>query len=120
MDEHPRLADAIALARRHAIGLAISNPCLELWFLLHFEDRTAYVDRHDVQRRAQRHLKCDKVLTDPALQLLSDRYSEAVVRAMRLDAKHHGDGSAAGANPSSSMWRLVDEIRGQSSPDLGR
>jgi hypothetical protein len=117
VDEHPRLAEAIALAGRHSIGLAISNPCLELWFLLHFEDRTAYIDRHDVQRRAQKHLGCDKVLTDPALHMLADRYPDAVARATRLDDKHRGDGSVIGANPSTTVWRLIEEIRG---PAAGR
>jgi hypothetical protein len=41
-DEHPNFARAIDLADRHGIKLAMSNPCLELWFILHFEDQTAY------------------------------------------------------------------------------
>jgi hypothetical protein len=45
-DEHPFIEKAIALAVRNEIGLAFSNPCIELWFILHFEDQAAYLHRH--------------------------------------------------------------------------
>jgi hypothetical protein len=31
---------------------------------------------------------------------------------VKLDAKHRGDGSPEGENPSSNLWQLVDLIRG--------
>jgi RloB-like protein len=111
VDEHPNLAAAITLADRHGINLAISNPCLELWFLLHFEDCNSYLDRRDAQRRAQRHLRSGKALADSALVALYERHDDAVSRAVRLDAKHRGDGSPEGANPSSGVWRLIDRVR---------
>ena len=37
VDEHPYLNRALELARTSGISIALSNPCLELWFLLHFE-----------------------------------------------------------------------------------
>lgn len=112
VDEHPNLDTAKALAAQHGIHLAISNPCLELWFLLHFTDRSAYLDRHAAQRLARGHLNCGKVLTEAALESMAARYDEAVRRAVRLDEKHAGDGSAAGANPSCGLWPLVNRIRG--------
>ena len=30
---------------------------------------------------------------------------------MRLDEKHHGDGSPPGSNPSSGLWRVIDQVR---------
>lgn len=51
-DEHPHFPKAIALAGSHGINLAISNPCLELWFILHFEDQIAYLERQAAQSRA--------------------------------------------------------------------
>lgn len=113
VDEHPHLAEAIDLARRHDINLAISNPCIELWFVLHFADQTAYIDRHAVQRQAKQLLGCDKSLTGAALELLGDGFDEAKARAQRLDEKHLGDGTQAPGNPSSEVWRLVDVISAQ-------
>jgi RloB-like protein len=110
-DEHPNFARAINLAERHEIKLAISNPCLELWFVLHFEDQTGYLERQAAQQRAEELLGCSKVLTESALSALADRYDEARLRAGELDKKHAGDGSPPGSNPSSGVWRLIDLIR---------
>ena len=110
-DEHPNFASAIELARRHDIRLAVSNPCIELWFLLHFEDRTAFIDRHEAQARAEAILRCSKVPSPAALAALADRYDKAKERAISLDEKHHGDGLPPGSNPSSGLWRFVDQIR---------
>lgn len=110
-DEHPNVAQAADLARRNGIGLAISNPCLELWFLLHFQDQTASIHRHDAQSQAKVILRCSKVLTPAATEQLAERYEQAKGRAIGLDKKHCGDGSPVGSNPSSGLWKVVDEIR---------
>jgi hypothetical protein len=111
-DDHPGLHDAIARAEANGINVAVSSPCIELWFLLHFEDHTAHIERHRAQSRAQRLLGCDdKGLNDHALELLNDRYDEARPRAVALDEKHAGDGSPRRSNPSSEVWRLVEQIR---------
>jgi hypothetical protein len=110
VDDHPRLAEGLALAREHGIHLAISNPCIELWFLLHFEDRTAYIERREAQSLAKERLGCGKRLDEAALAALQEGFEAARERAQRLDVKHTGDGSGAHANPSSGAWRLVDSI----------
>ncbi|WP_430780005.1 RloB family protein [Actinoplanes sp. G11-F43] len=110
VDEHPNLGKAISLAEKNRINLAVSNPCVELWFLLHFTNRTAYLDRYSAQRLSRVHLGAGKVLDDTALDALALRHAEATRRARDLDDKHRGDGSPSGANPSSGMWRLVDRI----------
>jgi hypothetical protein len=110
VDEHPKLREAIELAVRNDIKLAISNPCIELWFLIHFEDQFAYIDRHDSQTAAKTHTKCDKTLTTDALEELEERFAEAKDRARRLEAKHMGDGTPAPGNPSSDVWRIIDSI----------
>ena len=38
-DVHPQVPEAIELARRNEINMAASNPCVELWFLLHQRNR---------------------------------------------------------------------------------
>jgi len=111
IDAHPNMAEASQKAMANGIGLAISNPCLELWFILHFEDRTAYLSRHDAQSRSSELLACGKNLSRQAMGLLFDQYEDAQARAHRLDAKHEGDGSPARSNPSSSVWALIESIR---------
>jgi len=110
-DSHPRLAGAIAKAEANGINLAVSSPCIELWFVLHYEDQTAFIERHAAQSRARDLLGCDKGLSDDALEQLAERHDAARARATALDDKHGGDGSPPRSNPSSEMWKLIDEIR---------
>jgi hypothetical protein len=113
-DEHPKLPQAFDLARRHDVRTAFSNPCLELWFLLHFQDQTGDIHRYAAQRAARDHLGCDKNLTEAALKALAlpERFAAAKKRALALKAKHLDDGSPADSNPSSGVWQLIDEIQG--------
>jgi RloB-like protein len=110
-DEHPNFAEACSLAARKGIQLAISNPCIELWFLLHFRSMTANMTRQSAQRESKALLNCEKVLSASALGALDGNYAVASDRARDLDVKHEGDGSPAGSNPSTGVWRLVDAIR---------
>jgi len=112
VDDHPNLPQAIDLARRHGIHLAISNPCLELWFVLHFEDQAAWIARGDVQRRSQELLNCGKVLTDGALAFLYQNYAAAAGRAELLEQAHLRGASAQWENPSSGVRKLVASIIG--------
>ncbi|MEX0973614.1 MAG: RloB family protein [Solirubrobacterales bacterium] len=111
VDRHPELKHAVSLAREHDIQLAISNPCIELWFLIHFEGQTAFIERHDAQRSASRHTRCEKSLDRDALNALDRNYETAKERARRLARKHEGDGTEfPDDNPSSGVWRIVDSI----------
>ncbi|WP_449060961.1 RloB family protein [Planomonospora algeriensis] len=56
---HPNLRQAVRLADEHGIHLAVSNPCFELWLILHFEDQTAFMNTSDAERRSR---KLDDVL----------------------------------------------------------
>lgn len=111
VDRHSDLKGALSLAREHGINVAVSNPCVELWFLLHFSDQTAYIERHDAQAAAKAHTKCKKSLSPEALTDLEERYEEAKARALALDKKHHGDAKPFPENnPSSGAWRIIDSI----------
>jgi RloB-like protein len=111
VDEHPRVPEAIELARVNNIGVALSSPCLELWFLIHFEKQTAYIDRKEAQRRSRNLLGCDKVLTTEALERLVGEYEKGKEHARVLARKHKGDGSPKPWNPYADVWELIDIIR---------
>jgi hypothetical protein len=46
VDEHPKLAEARDQANANGIQLAVSNPCFELWLLLHFQEHRAHAGGH--------------------------------------------------------------------------
>lgn len=110
IDDHPLLREAIDLATDHGISLAISNPCIELWFLLHFTDQTAYITSQQAQAKAKRYVGGGKGLDGAALNLLTASFPLAKQRAIRLEQKHDGDGTRAPGNPSSSVWQIIDAI----------
>jgi RloB-like protein len=111
IDEHPKISDALVMAGDNSINIALSSPCLELWFLLHFDDQTAYLHRHEAQKRSKEILSCDKVLTPAALDSLIANYETAKSRAQSLEAKHIADESSRPWNPYSDVWTLMDVIK---------
>jgi hypothetical protein len=111
VDEHPNIRRALDLAASNGISVAVTNPCIEAWFLLHFQDWGAAIDRGDAQRKSSDLLGCGKAPTSAALTGLVGRYEEARRRARALDSKHALDGSPPRSNPSSGIWRLIDRIR---------
>lgn len=109
-NEHPKLLDALDMAQANNIKIALSSPCLELWFLLHFASQTAYIERHPAQKRSEQYLKCSKNLTEAALDLLVENFTVAKSRAQALAMKHDADGSRQPWNLHSQVWKLVDVI----------
>lgn len=107
VDEHARLADARQQARDNGIELAVSNPCFELWALLHFQDQTAFVDREKVRSSLKKHLP-DYRKALPFDQMRPG-YEEAVRRAEHLDRRCEERG-CPGDNPSTGVHRLTELI----------
>jgi hypothetical protein len=108
VDEHPNLSKACALASKEGIEVAISNPCFELWALLHFQDQRAHVERDVVASMLRNHIHdYDKLLP---YERLSPQYQAALTRAMALysEADRHGD---CRRNPSTSVHKLTELIR---------
>ncbi|MCY3850206.1 MAG: RloB family protein [Acidimicrobiaceae bacterium] len=112
MDNHPDIPKALFEARQSNIHVALSNPCFELWLVLHCEDQNAFIERKTVQRRASDLglIKGKRIPTE-ALELLEENYEEAKRRAKHLIALHEGNGTKPQSNPSTDIWRLVDRIR---------
>lgn len=111
VDEHPDMEQAIQEARDSDINVAISNPCFELWLVLHYQDQTRNVGRHTIQSQAKELGITDgKKITAEAQKDLLDRYNEAKTRAKQLESKHEGDDSEYWENPSSQVWRFVDRL----------
>ncbi len=107
VDEHARLDEAKGLAESASIRLAVSNPCFELWALLHFRDQRAYIERGRVQSELQRHMPgYDKELD---FVRMHPTYAEAARRAEELDRLAVTDGEA-GRNPSTQVYRLTAVI----------
>jgi hypothetical protein len=110
VDEHPLLAEAKQQALANGLDVAISNPCFELWVLLHFQDQSAHIERDRVQSLCRHYMPgYEKKLPCSILAPLLD---EAVGRALRLAAWHETRGTT-GENPSTGVHLLVERIRAE-------
>lgn len=105
-DEHAYFREAMIQARDNGYQVAFSNPCFELWFLLHFQEQTAHVDRGAATSGLKKHVKGYHKAMDVFLQLLS-KQAPAIRRAKALRERHRSNGDAETENPSTSVDRLV-------------
>ena len=106
---HPNLDKARELAATHGIQLAISNPCFEIWLLLHFDYVSGFVDTPSAESRSRHKEGRSGKRLDASKYMPLRR--EAVKHAAMLEAKHKGDGTKfPDNNPSSSMYKLMNVI----------
>lgn len=103
--------DAPAILQRlerikHAV-LLVSNPCIELWFLLHYKNQTAVIDENyccnELRNRNRIYNKgeIDKRLKEK----LREKRSDAIKRAKKLQPY---------VNPSTTVYRFIailDELK---------
>lgn len=106
---HPNLDRAVELADAQGIRLAVSNPCFELWLILHFEDQTAFIETRAAIRKSQNLDGRTGKRIDPSTYM--PRRRAATERATSLVARHLGNQTAFPANnPSSTMHDLLASI----------
>jgi hypothetical protein len=108
VDDHPNLDQALALARTSRIEVAMSNPCFELWALLHFEEQTAHIERRLLVPQLRKH--CPDYEKKLPFEKLVPNHEDAVQRARAL-----WDGAARdqdpGRNPTTGVFHLTEIIR---------
>jgi hypothetical protein len=106
-DDHPRFEEAISMARANQIALAVSNPCVELWLLLHFRDSPGAQHRRDVVRMLCGQLPNYSKRVD--FNELVAGVRDACTRACRLDSEAAAVGEE-GRNPTTGFYLLTDSI----------
>ncbi|WP_419839403.1 RloB family protein [Candidatus Poriferisodalis sp.] len=108
-EPHQGLRDAVQMARDNGIGVAVSNPCFELWLILHHAEHTRWLDTEEAQS-LRRHSDGS---TGKGLDTVEymQRRKTAAGRARQLAEMHERDGSSfPGDNPSSGIFRLLEAV----------
>jgi RloB-like protein len=106
VDDYKDVKSAADLARRHRIGLAVSNPCFELWLLLHFADQRAYQPSYDSLIPLLRAHLPDYDKTDLVFSAYARGVQHACSRARVLEPT----GTALHVNPSTGVWQVVELV----------
>jgi hypothetical protein len=120
-DEHPRFDEALRLCAREGISVGLSNPCFEVWLLLHFIDFDRPEHRDQVQRLLRTHcpeydphrrktVNCDNLMQH--LRAAEDR-------AERITARRTEEGMPLGS-PSTTVFELTRRITLIASQSLPR
>lgn len=108
VDRHPRLDQVKSRAQASSIHVAISNPCFELWVLLHFQDYRKPETCATVQQLLNSHLpEYTKALPCERIMSLSDG---AIARARGLDHWQETRNNLGG-NPSTQVYKLLEKLR---------
>jgi hypothetical protein len=93
-DNHPNIPQAHQTATSNGVGVAFTNPCFELWILLHIRDYDAPDNRHEIQKVLRENLpsydpngakKCD-------FRKLADGVKKACERAARMRQRRVDEG----------------------------
>lgn len=115
-DAHLNHENAFKMAKDNGFGVAFSNPCFELWYLLHFKEQTAHIERNVAKRDLKIEFsnksmpKYEKNM-EGVFKLLESKLEDAESRAKRLRKKHKGDGNPETHNPSTSVDKLISHLR---------
>jgi hypothetical protein len=106
---HPNLDRALQLANTNGIHLAVSNPCFELWLILHFQNQTAFLHNRAAEKvsrsldgRPNKRLDAAKYM--PHRQAAARRAASLVTRHQRDQTPFPDD------NPSSTMHELLRAV----------
>lgn len=111
-DEHPDFAAAVAQCENAGIGVARSDPCFEVWLILHFEDYNRPDHRHKTQdhfgelcplydRKSNKTTDCSAIVGD---------VEKAEARAEAQLAARAAEGAAYSA-PSTTVFMLTRRLR---------
>jgi len=113
-DAWPEATVKCEIDRMHQLGfrLAFSNPCFELWYLLHYRRQTAHIERDAAARALGQCMGCEYEKADKGMfALLADKLDTALASAevlRRRDDENHG---GAMENPYTSVDLLVSRLQ---------
>lgn len=102
---HGKLADAVELAEKNGIAIAVSNPSFEVWLLLHHGLVTKHLSSEDAK-------KMQRGQPDPgSTNYYLPRLADAQSNAWSLIKKHQEDGKDFPAdNPTSHVLEIFEQI----------
>jgi hypothetical protein len=85
--------------------LLVSNPCIELWFLLHYQEQKLEISSDKCVQKYQKVSKGYKkgVLSEEEKKVLSDNKELAIERAKKLVEYQ---------NPSTTVFKLLEKLKG--------
>ena len=111
-DDHPHFDEAVRNCESQNVGVGRSNPCFELWLILHEQDYDKPNDRHAMQKalaKLRPEYKLNGAKTPDCADLVK-RVEAAEQRGAKQLQNRESGGDPYG-NPSTTVGRLTRAIR---------
>jgi len=108
-DTHGELENVRETARARKFDVAYSNPCFEVWLILHHEYTARPMTAKEAEARLRKHIDGYHKSMD-VYYLLCDIQPQAMKNADLLKKHHDGASSGRPENPSTSVDLLVQEL----------
>lgn len=112
LDKNKQILEAINLAKENNIIPIVSIPCVELWFLLHYEYSTAIVNNNEVIERLKKYYpKYEKNCN--IYPSINDKLNKAISNAKKLERyqlENNNQLQTVEANPYTEMYKIVEEL----------
>ena len=106
------LIRAKKMASKHGMITCISNPCFEVWYLLHFDFSTCTLSNYDeVEKELLKHIK-DYSKTKDVFEILQPNQHRAISHAQKLDQHHKisDNTTIRMCNPSTQVYAVVEYL----------
>ena len=109
-----QIQQAINYAEKQEIKVILSNPCFEVWFVLHFEDGRAPYDSSDKVIDKLKQYVPDYEKSRDMFELLHGNMEKAISRAEQLRRYHEDNDTLklSEQNPMTDVDRLVKLLCG--------
>lgn len=107
-DDHPRVSETRRLAKDNGVQVAYSEPCFEVWALLHFVDGMGPMNSARAIDRLCEYIPSYKRVKRLDVDALRPGYEAAVRSAYRLRQARHQDGTT---KPYTDVDILLELIR---------
>lgn len=115
-DIHPQkniqITKAIKLAKNYGIVPIVSTPCIELWFLLHYEYTTATINNNDVINRLKKYYPKYEKNCDIYPEI-KDKINFAINNSKKLEKyqlQNNRKLQMVETNPYTEMYKVIEEI----------
>lgn len=106
------LRAAMKLARQNNISVFLSNPCFEIWYLLHFRYSTKlYESNEEVIKELGCYIS-DYSKSKDVYNLIENKIDQALLNTKRLESYHleNGTNDRLKKLPSTEAYKLIEMI----------
>lgn len=117
-DDHEYVENALVMARDNGFKVSFSNPCFELWLLLHFQDQNAWINRKDAKRQLKKYIPEYEKSMAGVFARISAHLPAAKKRAEFLRKQNKTADNCETENPSTTADLLVKFLYKAANKDL--